>query len=77
MNSRRMRDPERLLEDCHIKYLVSENTLELWAGRTLAERSALFTQLFPDKKIAATTLRRLYLKHGIKRKVVRKVKVVP
>ena len=43
----------------------------------MAERSALFTQTFPEKKIAVTTLRRLYLRHGIKRKRVVLAKVVP
>jgi len=33
--------------------------------------------MFPEKKIAVTTLRRLYLKHGIKRKKVELAKVVP
>ena len=31
----------------------------------------LFHRRFPDKRIAVTTLRRLYLRHGIRRKRVR------
>ena len=74
---KRQRDPARRLEQHHVDYLLSERTLERWAGKTLAERAALFTAAFPDKTIAVTTLRRLYLRHGIKRKKVVKRKVVP
>ena len=37
----------------------------------MAERSALFSQQFPGKRIAKTTLQRLYRQHKIKRKVVK------
>ena len=74
---KRIKDPARKLDQCHVDYLIGERTLERWAGRTLQERAALFTAAFPDKKIAVTTLRRLYLKHGIKRKRVVLAKVVP
>lgn len=73
----RRRDPARVLEQPHIDFLTSERTLERQAGKTLAERSALFTQMFPEKKIAVTTLRCLYLRHGIKRKKVELAKIVP
>ena len=73
----RRRDPARALEQVHINFMTCDRTLQLQAGKTLAERSALFTAMFPDKKIAVTTLRLLYLKHGIKRKRVAPVKVVP
>ena len=46
-------------------------------GKSLAERAAHLTSVFPDKKIAVTTLRRLYMQHGIKKKKIKKVKVVP
>lgn len=35
----RQRDPTRVLEQPHIDFLTSERTLELQAGKTLAERS--------------------------------------
>ena len=57
--------------------MTSERTLQLHAGKTLAERAALFSLMFPNKKIAVTCLRKLYLENGIKRKRVAPVKVVP
>jgi len=66
-----------VLDGHHISYLTDERTLEKWSGKSLSERSALFSAAFPDKRIAVTTLRRLYLRHGIKRKRVVLAKVIP
>ena len=66
-----------MLDGHHISYLTDERTLEKWSGKSLSERSALFSAAFPDKRIAVTTLRRLYLRHGIKRKRVVLAKVIP
>ena len=49
----------------------------LWAGKTLKMRTVLFHRQFPDKCIAVTSLRRLYLAHGIRRKKVRQEKYLP
>lgn len=65
------------LEQHHIDFLTSYKTLEDWAGFTLKWRTKLFHRRFPDKRIAVTCLRRLYLKHGIKRKKVRQEKHMP
>ena len=66
------RDTEsRRLEQQHIDFLLSHETLRRWAGFTLKQRCKLFHRQFVNKKIAVTSLRRLYLKHGIKRKAVR------
>jgi len=43
----------------------------------MKERTVLFHRQFPDKRIAVTSLRRLYLKHKIRRKRVRHEKVLP
>ena len=40
-------------------------------------RTILFHRQFPDKRIAVTSLRRLYLKNKIKRKKVRQEKYLP
>ena len=72
------RDTEsRRLEQQHLEFLLSQETLRLWAGFTLKQRCKLFHRYFINKKIAVTSLRRLYLKHGIKRKAVRQEKVKP
>ena len=47
------------------------HTLEEWSGIPMKQRTVLFHRRFPDKRIAVTTLRRLYLRHGIRRKRVR------
>jgi len=54
-----------------VAFLTSMHTLEQWAGLTMKQRTVLFHRRFPDKRIAITTLRRLYLRHGIRRKKVR------
>ena len=44
---------------------------------TMKMRTKLFHRQFPDKRIAVTSLRRLYLKHKVKRKKVRQDKYLP
>ena len=60
----------------HIKYLTSMYTLEQWSGLPMQQRTVLFHRRFTDKRIAVTSLRRLYLRHGIRRKKVRLEKVM-
>ena len=73
----RVRNPERRLEQEHVEYLTSEQTLQSQCGFTLKERCAKFEHLFAPKKLCATTLRRLYLKHKIRRKSVKELKPIP
>ena len=68
---------DRQLEQEHIDFLTSEFTLVKQAGLTLVERCEAFEQLYPPKRLCATRLRRIYLKHKIRRKAVRKLKAVP
>ena len=67
----------RQLDEEHYVYLLDPRTLERWAGKTLAERCRLFHRRFTNKRIAVTTLRRFYLKHGLRRKKVRQEKYMP
>ena len=67
----------RKLNDQHVQFLISPLTLEHWAGLTMKQRTVYFHRKFTDKRIAVTSLRRLYHKHGIKRKKVRQEKVMP
>ena len=48
--------------------------MKAWAGFTLKWRTILFHRKFINKTIAVTSLRKLYLKHGIKRKKIRQEK---
>ena len=59
------------LDDHHERFLLSVDTLKKWAGLTLKERATLFHRRFPNKRIAASSLSRLYLANGVKNKVVR------
>ena len=67
----------RKLGQVHLDFLLSPVTLEQWAGLTLKQRTVRFHRQFTDKRIAVTSLRRLYLSHGVRRKKVRKEKVMP
>ena len=67
----------RKLDQEHINFLISPITLERWAGLTMKKRTVFFHRQFTNKRIAVTSLRRLYLKHGIKCKKVRQEKVMP
>ena len=55
----------------HVKFLTSLHTLEQWSGLTMKQRTVLFHRRFTDKRIAVTSLRRLYLRHGIRCKKIR------
>jgi hypothetical protein len=72
-----IKQTERKLDQEHIDFLVSKDTLQLWAGKFLKERCKLFHRKFPNKRIAVTSLRRLYLKNKVKRKKVRQEKHLP
>ena len=61
----------------HLDFLLSPVTLEQWAGLSLKERTVRFHRRFTDKRIAVTSLRRLYLRNGVKRKKVRQEKAMP
>jgi len=43
----------------------------------MKERATLFHRKYPNKRVAVTSLRRLYLSKGVKRKVVRQEKLKP
>ena len=51
----------RQLDQEHVAFLTDARNLEAWSGKTLKERTVLFHRRFPDKRIAVTSLRRLYL----------------
>ena len=52
----------RKLDQEHIDFLISPITLERWAGLTMMQRTVYFHRKFTNKRIAVTSLRRLYLK---------------
>ena len=58
----------------HIGYLVSSSTLQECAHLSLAERASLFHRRFGEVKISPTTIRRIYLKHKIRFKNIKRGK---
>ena len=69
------RDRRKKLYPAVIDYITSTKTLEIWAGLTLAQRTVRLHQEFPDCRITASYLGKLYAKHKIKQKPVQIVKV--
>ena len=67
----------RKLDPIHIDFLLNPVILEQWCGLTLKQRTVRFHRQFTDKRIAVTSLRRLYLRNGVRRKKVRKEKFMP
>ena len=58
----------------HIGYLVSSFTLKECAHLSLAERASLFHRRFGEVMISPTTIRRIYLRHKIKFKNIKRGK---
>ena len=67
----------RILDQEHYDFLLNPRILERWAGFTMKQRTIMFHRQFTDKRIAVTSLRRLYLKNGVRSKKVRQEKVMP
>ena len=65
---------ERILDEQHIAFLTSQDTLREWSGYSLAFRCILFHRRFPNKVMSTTRLCRLYKQHHIKRKVLTRFK---
>ena len=66
----------RILKENHVKFLLSKDTLNEWAGLTMKERIEFFSLKYPKKKISVSRLRRLYLRHGVRRKEVKQEKLM-
>jgi hypothetical protein len=58
----------------HIGYLVSSSTLQECAHLSLAERATLFHRRYGEVKISPTSIRRIYLRHKIRFKNIKRGK---
>ena len=58
------------LEEEHLRFLTSKETLTAWATKSLRERTVLFHRSYPDKFIKVWRLREVYRQNGIKNKKV-------
>ena len=64
------------LSSIHFEHICDDGVLKMQIGRSLAERAADFTRVFPNKQISKTRLRKVYLKNGIKFKKIRNTKIL-
>jgi hypothetical protein len=62
------------LKQHQIGYLVSAQTLQECAHLSLVERAQMFHRQFGEVKISPTTIRRIYLKHKIRFKNIKRGK---
>ena len=58
------------LEDEHLRFLTSKETLTAWATKSLVQRTVLFHRSYPDKFIKVWRLREVYRQNGIKNKSI-------
>ena len=59
------------------KLATSEKMMMSMVGKTLSERCVVLHRAMPDIRIKRTTLSKIYQEHGVKKKVICKVKKVP
>ena len=64
----------RFLKPEHIEFLTDLETLNMWAGKSLAKRCVLFHRHFGNHRINPTLLRKVYHLHKIKRKRIKLTK---
>lgn len=55
----------RKLDDEHLDFLISDETLRKWRPYSLRTRVLLFHRQFPDRFISVSRLRQIYQLHGI------------
>ena len=72
----RQRYGYRFLNEEHIEFLTSEETLQRWSGKSLARRCTLFHRHFGNHRINPTLLRKVYRLHKIKRKRIKLTKLI-
>ena len=58
----------------HVAFLVSKQSLISQAHLSLKQRAKMFHRQFPDMRISANTIRRLYMQNGIKFKFISRAK---
>ena len=74
INRKKKRKRPVTLRTDQIDYLISQNTLEAWAGFSLEERVVLFHRKFIDVKITPQRLSAIYKRFGVSKKKVRLIK---
>jgi hypothetical protein len=62
------------LEQHHIDYLCSHQTLREWAHLSLIQRARMFHRTFPEIKVSASLIQRTYKRQGIRFKFIQRGK---
>ena len=75
--ARKSLSQSRILSQQQTDFLLSKETLILWAGLTMKDRIKLFERKFRGKRLSESKLRRLYLAHGVRRKEIKVSKLLP
>ena len=65
-----------MLNQEHIDYISSENTLRAWAHLSVDQRARMFNRTYPEINISATLLARTYKQLGIKFKFIKRGKKI-
>ena len=68
-------EKEFCLNQEHINFLTSEETLKAWITKSIKERCIFFHRSYPDKFIKPWRLLAIYKANLIKRKVIRTTKM--
>jgi len=68
--------PKTKLSNYHLDYLKSEHTLREWAHLSLAQRARMFHRTFPEIKISASHLQRIYKRLDIRYKFIQRGKKI-
>ena len=65
-----LKDNKYDLDQNHINFLCSEDTLNSWVTKSISQRCVLFHRQFPEKFIKPWRLRMIYKVNLIKRKAI-------
>lgn len=66
----------RDLEERHISYLTSAETLEKIQPNSLLARCQLFQDAFPEKKLSYYRLRKIYAEHNVVQRDIKALKAM-
>jgi hypothetical protein len=64
------------LKEEHISFLTNQKTLMNWASLSLEQRARMLHRKFPEVIVSASTIRNIYLRHGIKFKFIKRGKKI-
>lgn len=69
-----IRDTREKLKQHHVGFITRDEIMQSWAHLSLEQRCKMFHRAHPELTISPSTLRRLYVSHRIKYKLIKRVK---